>query len=79
MYKLTVCITILSFLLFSGLSNTVLARIRYESPSQRKEIGKEVWDQTLLSENKIGASGSNSGRAPSCNNSCKPSRPLLKK
>ncbi|KAL9858836.1 hypothetical protein AtNW77_Chr1g0040901 [Arabidopsis thaliana] len=40
----------------------------------RKKIGKEVWEQTLLSEIKIGASGSNSGRDPSCNNSCKPNR-----
>ncbi|KAG7648596.1 hypothetical protein AtNW77_Chr1g0040941 [Arabidopsis thaliana] len=75
MYKLTLCILTLSFLLLSGLSNTVLARVQYESPSQRKKILKEVWDQTLLREIKIGASGSNSGRAPSCNNSCKPNRP----
>ncbi|EFH70177.1 hypothetical protein ARALYDRAFT_473723 [Arabidopsis lyrata subsp. lyrata] len=75
MYKLTVRILILSFLLFSGLSNTVLARVRYESPSQSNKIGKEVWDQTLFTEIKIGAAGSNSGRAPSCNNSCKPNRP----
>ncbi|XP_010513441.1 PREDICTED: uncharacterized protein LOC104789444 [Camelina sativa] len=74
MYKLTVCILILSFLLYSRLSNPTLARVQYESPSPRKKMGKEVWDQKVFNEIKIGAAGSVSRRTSSCRTSCKPSQ-----
>ncbi|KAF8104352.1 hypothetical protein N665_0173s0006 [Sinapis alba] len=45
----------LSFLLFSGLSDTVLARVQYESPKLSRQ---EVWDHKVIREIKIATPGS---------------------
>ncbi|KAG7599381.1 putative transposase Ptta/En/Spm plant [Arabidopsis suecica] len=66
MYKVVVYVLTLSLLLFFGLPNTTLARVQYESPSSRKEIGKGVWDQKVFNEIKIKVGGSDSERALGC-------------
>ncbi|XP_023644449.1 uncharacterized protein LOC111832370 [Capsella rubella] len=72
MYKIVVCILSLSFILFSGSLNTVLARVQYRSHSPRNEIENGVWDQKVFNEIKIAAGGSNSNHAPGCAHSCVP-------
>ncbi|XP_024007903.1 uncharacterized protein LOC112083913 [Eutrema salsugineum] len=65
MYNGLLCLLTLSFLLFSGLSNTAMARVQYESPKPREW----VWDQKVIREIKIEVGGSCSpqgkkGRSP---------------
>ncbi|CAH8254552.1 unnamed protein product [Arabidopsis lyrata] len=72
MNKVVIYVLALSFLLFSELPNTALARVQYGSPSSRKEIGKGVWDQKVFNEIKIKVGGSNSEHALGCARSCVP-------
>ncbi|XP_019090041.1 PREDICTED: uncharacterized protein LOC109128327 [Camelina sativa] len=62
MFNVMVRLLILTFFLFSGISNTTLARVQYEplKPSKRER----VWDPKMIKEIKIGVDGSRSRRAP---------------
>ncbi|XP_023640998.1 uncharacterized protein LOC111831242 [Capsella rubella] len=63
MCKLFVCLLTLSFLLLSGLSNTALARVQYESSNPK--IGNRVWDQKkIFNSMKVRVRPSASSRGP---------------
>ncbi|KAG7537507.1 hypothetical protein ISN44_As13g013850 [Arabidopsis suecica] len=71
MYNVVVCLLTLSFLLLSGLSNTVVARVQYESPTP--QIGEGVWDQkVIVKEIKVAVDGSCS---PHAHGRGRPNRP----
>ncbi|KAG7539881.1 hypothetical protein ISN45_Aa07g001520 [Arabidopsis thaliana x Arabidopsis arenosa] len=60
MYKEVFWLVTLIFLLFSGSSNTALARMEYETPNTKEGI----WDEKLIRGSKIETPGSSSRRAP---------------